>query len=129
MHKFLHSIAISLSLGATPLTNNSIVNINDIGEGYNGRPTLVCTTTFRPCCYTPPDRQGEWYYPNGTVVPHSNTGWDFHRSRGDDGTVHLNRRNSATFPLGVFNCEIPDSDGVYQTAYIGVYATSHNGIL
>ena len=123
---FVHPIVNTLGLGATPLNNNSVVDINDIGERYGDGSQLVCTTTFRPCCSTPPDRHGEWYYPNGTVVPSSDTGWDFYRGRGDDGTVHLNRKSNATIPLGDFYCEIPDSIGVNQTLSIQVYASGRN---
>ena len=100
-------LAISLSLGTTPLTDNSVVVITDIGDGTDGTPPLICTTPFRPCCNTPPNRYGEWYYPSGDSVPNSATGQDFYRGRGDDGTVRLNRRNNALSPLGTFSCELP----------------------
>ena len=81
--------------------------ITDIGEAAAGTSPLVCTTTFTPCCSTPPNRYGEWYYPNGTQVPNSAAHGDFHRGRGDDGTVRLRRRNNAMSPLGMFYCELP----------------------
>ena len=98
---------ISLSLGTTPLTNNSVVVITDIGDGADGTSPLICTTTFTPCCSTSPNRHGEWYYPGGTMVPNNNAGQGFYRGRGDDGTVRLNRRNTITSPLGTFYCELP----------------------
>ena len=101
------SIAVSLSLGTTPLTNNSVVVITDIGEAAAGTSPLICTTTYTPCCSTQPNRYGEWYYPDGTLVPNSAAGEDFHRGRGDDGTVRLRRRNNAMSPLGMFYCELP----------------------
>ena len=101
------SIAVSLSLGITPLVNNSVVVITDIGGAAAGASPLISTTTFTPCCSTPPNRHGEWYYPNGTQVPNSAAGWDFYRGRGDDGTVRLQRRNNAMSPLGTFYCELP----------------------
>ena len=98
---------VSLSLGATLLTNNSVVVITDIGDAADGSSPLICTTTFTPCCSTRPNRHGEWYYPNGDSVPNSAAGQDFYRSRGDVGTVRLNRRNTITSPLGTFYCELP----------------------
>ena len=98
---------VSLSLGTTPLTNNSVVVITDIGDGRSGGSPLICATTFTPCCSTAANRHGDWYYPSGDRVPNSATGQDFYRSRGDDGTVRLSRRNNATYPLGVFSCELP----------------------
>ena len=100
-------IAVSLSLGTTPLVNNSVVVITDIGEAAAGASPLICTTTFTPCCSTPPNRHGEWYYPNGTRVPNNAAGQDFYRGRGDNGTVRLQRRNNAMSPLGTFYCELP----------------------
>ena len=97
----------SLSLGATPLANNSVVIITDIGDGADGTSPLICTTTFTPCCATNPNRHGFWYYPNNTRVPNSAAREDFYRGRGDNGTVRLNRRNNAMSPLGTFYCELP----------------------
>ena len=97
----------SFSLGATPLANNSFVVITDIGDAADGTSPLICTTTFRPCCATPPNRHGEWYYPSGDSVRYSAAGQDFYRGRGDDGTVCLNRRNNALSPLGTYYCELP----------------------
>ena len=98
--------------------NNSVVTIEEIGENENA---LICRTTLRPCCNTLPNRYGEWYYPNGTIVPTSGAGYDYYRSRGDDGTVRLNRRNSAASPSAVFYCQLPDSNGNTQTLYVGLY--------
>ena len=82
--------------------------ITDIGDaGDTSSSPLICTTTFSPCCSTPPNRHGFWYYPDGTKVPNSAANQDFHRGRGDDGTVRLNRRNNALFPLGTYYCELP----------------------
>ena len=103
------SHSVSLSLGTTTLTNNSVVVITDIGDARGDSTSpLICTTTFSPCCATLPNRYGEWYYPDGTKVPNSDAGQGFYRGRGDDGTVRLNRRNNALSPpLGTFYCELP----------------------
>ena len=98
---------VSLSLGTTPLANNSVVVITDIGDGRSGGSPLICTTTFTPCCASSANRYGEWYYPSGDSVHNSAAGEDFYRGRGDDGTVCLNRRNNALSPLGIFYCELP----------------------
>ena len=108
LQNLIDLLAVSLSLGATPLANNSVVVISDIGDGYyGGTSPLICTTTFRLCCNTPLNRHGEWYYPNGDSVPNSAAGQDFYRGRGDDGTIHLHRRNNAMSPLGTYYCELP----------------------
>ena len=117
-------IVVYLNLGTNNLTNNSVVVITDIETRAIG---LICTTTFRPCCKD--GQHGEWYYPNGSMVPGSSAGEDFYRSRSTDGEVRLNRRNSAMSPTGIFHCELPDSDNVTQALYVGVYADSDNGEL
>ena len=40
--------------------------------------------------------------------------------------IRLNRRKNATFPTGVFRCEIPDASGTNQNIYIGVYSEATN---
>ena len=63
---------------------------------------------------------GEWYYPNGSIVPGNGPAegkFFFFRTRGDqDGTVNLFRRNNNIIsPFGSYCCEIPDNSGVNQT--------------
>ena len=117
-------IVVYLKLGPNNLTNNSVVVITDIETGADGS-RLICTTTFRPCCKD--GQHGEWYYPDGTMVPGSSAGEDFYRSRSNNGEVLLNRRNNAISPTGIFHCELPVSDNVIQTLYVGVYASNDNG--
>ena len=102
------------------------MDITDIGDGRSGGSPLTCATTFRSCCKD--GKQGEWYYPDGTMVPDSKANEDFFRNRGDDGEVRLNRiRNNAMSPTGIFHCELPGPNGVTQTLYVGVYASNDNG--
>ena len=48
------------------------------------------------------------------MVPSSGSNWDFFRGRGDK-VVHLNRRNYAMSPTGVYKCQVADASGVMQT--------------
>ena len=61
---------------------------------------------------------GDWYYPNGTGVANSGSMWEFYRNRGPS-VVRLHRRRGGV--TGIYRCEIPDTAGVGQTMYIGVY--------
>ena len=99
----------------TVYPNNSVISITEIGESD---PTgLQCITDRRPCCQTPPNRAGEWYFPDGTIVPAQVSATSFYRTRGDDGTVTLNRLNTnVMMPAGLFCCEIPDAVNVIQRA-------------
>ena len=110
------------SLRGTPYCNNSIVILEDIGEGCDA---LLCITNQTACCR--PDSGGNgsilgnWFFPNGTRVPSSSAQWDIHRSRGHM-VVRLNRRRGGE--EGIYRCEIPDTMNVTQNIYIGVYSAS-----
>ena len=103
--------------GAT-LSNNSLVTLDDIGEGDDA---LRCMTDNISCC-RPPFTQnlsqsalGNWFFPNGTRVPSSG---NIHRTR-DDMVVLLHKRRGEVD--GVYYCVVPDKEGIEQTTYIGVY--------
>ena len=95
------------------------MTLEDIGEGDDA---LLCMTNLTTCCsasYTATKSSlGNWFFPNGTVVPSSGTHWDFYRNRGKM-VVRLNRRRGGED--GIYRCVIPDSLNVTQTIYIGVY--------
>ena len=103
--------------------NNSIVTLNNIGEGDDA---LLCITNLTTCCRPPYTGDnvsviGNWFFPNGTRVPNSNDNWNFHRSRLQM-VVHLNRGRGGM--EGIYRCEIPDAMNVTQTMCIGVYNAS-----
>ena len=105
--------------------NNSILNIEAIGEGEHA---LVCQTDRRPCCRTPPFRFGQWYYPNGSIVPRIGEGTTFYRDRNDTGIVRLNRRNhSADYSTGLFCCVLPDASERSHTLCIGLIPIGGTG--
>ena len=96
--------------------NNSVIDINLVGEGFEGllRITdggaLECHTDDTTCCRgidNPPNGtgRGEWYYPDGTVVPPPGGGTGFYRAR-DHMVIRLNR-NKVASPSGRYRCEIP----------------------
>ena len=106
----------------TQYPNNSILNIEAVGEGNH---SLICQTNKRQCCGTPPNRFGEWYYPDGRTVPREGVGESFYRNRGDGGLVRLNHRTKdgyTTYPsaIGLFCCELPDANDLYHTLCIGL---------
>ena len=106
--------------------NNSIIGINLVGEGYPGLPhitdggALECHTDDTTCCrgIDNPDGpgRGEWYYPDGTVVPPPGGGTEFYRTR-QHKVIRLNRIHDLS-PTGVYRCEIPGAGGVTIIRYI-----------
>ena len=118
---------IWFSLRNTTYQNNSIVTLEDIGEGGDA---LLCITNYTACCqplYTGETvpALGNWYFPNGTSVPTMNESsheqWDFYSSRGQS-VVGLNRRRGGE--EGIYSCETLDAVNVTQTLYIRVYSAS-----
>ena len=61
---------------------------------------------------------GDWYNPDGTLVLNMADGLDFYRNRGQS-VVRLHRRRGGE--SGIYRCVIPDTAGVNQTMYTGVY--------
>lgn len=102
-------------------SNNSIVNLNDIG--YDNE-ALVCLTNNTNCCYSdnPAERLGHWYLPNSTTPVNFNArSAGFYRNRGPS-VVRLHRQNDSVMLSGIFHCEIPDDSRINQNIYVGIYA-------
>lgn len=98
--------------------NNSVVTINDIGEGDND--ALLCVTELEDCCMDP--RHGDFYYPNGTRVPFAMPDGQMRkgllRNRGNQVIRLIRKGGMVTSPTGQYRCVIPDNLGVNQTIYI-----------
>ena len=88
------------------------MSIESIGEGENA---LFCRTNHAECCRA--SRSGEFFYPNGTMVPIRRAGHGFYRDRGKE-EVRLHRMEGTVLPIGKFRCEIPDESGEMQSLYI-----------
>ena len=116
---------VGLSLKRNSTSNNSIVLITDIGEGDDA---LLCTTNRQDCCADPSNRMGEWFSPDGTALGSKGAGGNIYRDR-TGATVRLHRRNDATGPTGLYHCVIPDSSGVDQTLFVGIYTIRENSKL
>jgi len=126
---FVFVTGIGLTLNSVQYTNNSVVNITDIGTDS---AALICTTTYIACCYSGPPPGTHWYLPNGSRVDRFNT-LPYYRSRTDGqrfpigsspgGTVLLHRNPEGT-TTGIFHCEILDATGAFQSIYVGIYTTT-----
>ena len=107
-----------LSLNRTVYVNNSIIQITSIGKADSNTSQnegLQCITDRKPCCETGPNISGDWYFPNGTIVPMQSSAASFYRSRGSDGTANLERvASDIILPTGLFCCVIPDATDALQ---------------
>ena len=74
-----YRIDVYFQLNGVNYSNNSIVNITDIGEGDSD--SLLCFTNNTNCCESP--RGGEWYFPNNmSMVRTKGEDESFYRDRG-----------------------------------------------
>ena len=112
-------VPVQLIFRGVPFPNNSVLSLNNIGDTSTGS-AILCTTNRSPCCSTTLNRFGEWYYPDGSVVPNNGAGEEFFRGRGDNQTIYLNRRNNAQSPSGSFCCELPDDSDVTHTLCVSL---------
>ena len=116
----LCTTGIGLTLNSVQYTNNSVVNITNIGTGS---VALICTTTNPRCCLS--SDVSHWYFPDGSTVQRTST--TYYRTRtvssGRGGTVLLHRNPGATL-TGVFHCTIPDASGDLQSIYVGIYTAT-----
>ena len=115
-------------MGGTVYLPGDTILIADIGEFVSGT-SLVCVTSNvnSQCCRrSDGGNVGEWYFPNGAVVPRNSLAGsaDFTRS-GFTHQVRLNRRNNATSPTGTFECRVPDGvTGELVNASVTLISTS-----
>ena len=121
------STEFSLARYGVTFANNSVIDINLVGEGYPGitqtdSGALECHTDDITCCrgidITPNGTcKGEWYYPGGTVVPPPSGDDGFYRTRGHM-VIRLNRGSDTLSPTGMYRCDIPGAGGIIITRYI-----------
>ena len=125
-YSFHTNTGVSLLWRSMQYPNKSIVNIEDVGEGVDA---VACQTDSLHCCRV--YRIGEWYYPNGSIVPIEGEEAIFYHNRNDEGLVLLNRRpwTRETASTGLFCCELPDASDIIQimTLCIGLLPTGNIG--
>ena len=122
---FLGTGDVWFTLRNTTYQNNSIVILEDVGDGDDA---LLCKTNQIACC-RPENTSflGNWFFPNETRVPSRFTNAtsgersDIYITR-DQMVVRMNRRRGGE--EGIYHCEIPDAMNITQTIYIGVYSVS-----
>ena len=112
------------------LDNHAYVNLttvgNDIGDSGD---TVRCHSDLSTCCSGPQGiHRGDWYFPDGSVLPFASSGSDIVEDRYAQ-VVHIRRRNNAMSPSGIYRCDIEtiavnDNDTATitgETVYVGLY--------
>ena len=112
-----------LTFRGNNLPNHSYVDITEVERERSGSntDTVQCHTDLVTCCSDnqelPP---GDWFTPSNTKL---NRNGDIRQDR-EGGVVHLERRNNANGPTGIYCCVIATnavSGG--ETVYVGLYTT------
>ena len=122
------STGLYFNLNGVVYLPGDTVLITNIGIGRLGPDpgsSLVCNTANvnTNCCRrSDGGNVGEWFFPNGTIVPCNKTR-DFTRT-GFTHQVRLNHRNNAMTPLGTYTCVVPDMNSTMNhiaTITLGEY--------
>ena len=112
-----------LSFKGHNLSNNSYVDITEIGRAGNGSDSIQCRSELENCCQTAGNLTGSWSYPDGSEVGGPN---GITQSRGTM-RADLRRRNDANTPVGIYCCRIAynSSDpSVKETLCAGIYGST-----
>ena len=118
--QLLNSSGVYLALRGVHITNNSNINIRNIGQSSDSpNGALQCITDNLQCCSQNAGR-GEWYQPNGALVQGTTSTTAFYRTRGANGEVFLNRPSGVESPIGFFCCEVSDATSTIQTLCVNI---------
>ena len=128
---------IVISLGDRVIPNHGLVTTEDIGldpEGQNLTVGLSCNTIYAQCCTgtSSMTRTASWHYAHFSGnIPLSSTSdtFSFNMNRTRQAVYLFRNRNlnDPTVTNGIWRCTIPDSNGVQQTKYIGIYTRGMTG--
>ena len=123
----LHCEEIStpyLSFKNQNLSNNSYVDITEIGGAPNGSDSIQCRSELQNCCQTSGNLTGSWSYPDGGEVGGP---WiEIYQVRNTT-RAELRRRNNTNTPVGIYCCRIAynSSDpSAKETLCVGNYGSS-----
>ena len=124
------SAGVFLSLSGLNYSNNSVVDLADIG--YNNTTGLICHTNYSTGHgYKLGSR---WWYPgNRTVTSNRSSTEPFSRTRGNM-TISLYHRTNNTEenpPVGIYYCDFRNKTTriILQEIYVGVYSIDKGKII
>ena len=119
---------VSFSLTGPALADHSYVDLSTVGSAGDNSDSVVCHTDLSMCCSGGQGIQrGNWYFPNGTVLPFSGNGVPIYLGRAAQ-RVAIRRTGGATGPTGIYRCDIATNAvhsntdrSVGETLYVGLY--------
>ena len=110
------------------LADHSYVDLSTVGSAGDSSDGVVCHTDLSTCCSGSQGvHRGDWYFPDGSVLPFVGPGVPIGLGRSAQ-VVSIRRTSGATRPTGIYRCDIPtiavhdDTDiSVRETVYVGLY--------
>ena len=112
-----------ISFMGRTLDNHSYVDFNQVGWAGDGSDSVRCHTELETCCSSAQGNlRGDWFFPNGSVLPFPGPTDDPIEGRGAQ-AADL-RRFSALSPSGLYRCDISfdaDDPSAMLTFYVGIY--------
>ena len=108
------------------LVNHSYVDLSTVGSASDNSDSVVCHTDLITCCSGRQGiHRGDWYFPNGTVLPFAGDSVPIGEGRATQRVV-ISR--TATGPTGIYRCDIATNTihsstdiSVRETVYVGLY--------
>ena len=126
---------VSFGLMDYPLANHSYVDLSAVGSAGDNSDSVVCHTDLATCCSGSQGvHRGDWYFPDGTVLPFYGNSVPI--GLGRNARIAVIRRTTATGPTGIYRCDIAtnavhyqDDNSVRESVYVGLYYDGgiHNG--
>ena len=119
---------VSFGLMGLALADHSYVYLSTVGRAGNNSDSVVCHTDLSTCCSSGQGiHSGDWYFPDGTVLPFVGNSVPIGLGRAAQIAV-IRRTGGATGPIGIYRCDIPteavhdDTDiSVRDSVYVGLY--------
>ena len=120
---------VSFGLTDQALADHSYVDLSTVGSAGDNSNSVVCHTDLDTCCSGGQGiHRGDWYFPDGSVLPYPGSSVPIYEGRAARRVVI--RRTTATGPTGIYRCDIPtnavhdDTDiSVRDTVYVGLYVS------
>ena len=115
---------MSLRLNGSRIPNHGYVDLSTVDNDPN---TMQCHTDLTTCCVQEVgSERGDWYAPNGIVLPTAGAAATqqptYHRV---DLLHHGNNGSGAV--SGIYRCSIAVSTGSNDTVYVGLYSRGGEG--
>ena len=119
---------VSFSLTGPTLANHSYVDLSTVGSANDNSDSVVCHTDLNTCCSNSQGQhRGDWYFPDGTILPFIGPSVPIALGRGAQITI-IRRTNDATGPTGIYRCRIATNEvhsgtdiSVRDSVYVGLY--------